>query len=75
MRRVVVINPFNNVYTMQVCAVADATDKEILAVCDSKNPSGTSDGWGTVVRAKGKYAGGPVTCEDHSNRQHFLVTC
>jgi len=59
---------------MQVCAVEDATDHEILDVCNRRNPSGTTMGWTRVVReAADKSA--PITCEDEPNRTHFLVAC
>ena len=66
---------------MQVCAVADATDKEILEVCNKENPSGTSNGWSEVIRTekpdsmwhdKNKM---PVKCTDYPGRIHFLVLC
>lgn len=57
---------------MQVCAVKDATDKEILAVCNSENPSGTRNGWTQVIR-RGK--GKPVVCSEDKGRKHFLAVC
>ena len=64
---------------MQVCAETGATDEEILEVCNSENPSGTSNGWGTVVREDEDWCGttvkGPVKCEDHDGREHILVAC
>ena len=70
--RVIVTKPFVGICHMQVCAVADATDLEILAVSNRENPAGTSMGWANVVRS-GDYA--PVTCEQHPERKHFLVAC
>lgn len=66
---------------MQVCAVKDATDEEILEVCNRENPSGTILGWATVIRKE--QAGNmwhtknklPVPCEQHADRLHFLVLC
>lgn len=59
---------------MQVCAIKDATDEEILEVCNKENPSGTSGGWLEVVR-EGEENMLPVTCEDHPERVHYLVVC
>lgn len=79
--RVVITAPFVNICTMQVCAVEDATDDEILAVCNQENQSGTSNGWGEVIRTadsnnmfrdEGRL---PVPCGDNPNRKHFLVLC
>lgn len=63
---------------MQVCAVEDATDDEILTVCNRENPAGTTNGWSRVVRTvEDERAAAllPVTCEDDENRKHFLVAC
>ncbi len=60
---------------MQVCAEHDATDEEILKVCNSKNPAGTSMGWTTVLQKAGKIGGEPVQCKDYKDRTHFLVAC
>lgn len=59
---------------MQVCAVADAADEEILAVCNTQNPSGTSNGWARVVRS-GEENLLPAVCGQDAGRMHFLVTC
>ena len=60
---------------MQVCAVPDATDEEILVVCNRDNPAGTQNGWSSVIRQPQKPWVGPVACESHSDRQHLLVIC
>lgn len=65
---------------MQVCCVSDATDDEILEVCNRENMSGTSGGWSTVVRVDSApddfwQLEGPVPCEDHEGRIHVLVGC
>jgi hypothetical protein len=72
MERVVITNAFVGFCHMQVCAVSDATDEEILLVCNSQNPSGTSNGW-TMVLRDGE--GGPVACEQEPGRMHFLAVC
>ena len=71
--RVEVSNPFCGILRMQLCAVKDATDQELLDVANRDNPSGTQFGWVDVVH-KGKY--GPVPCaDDPLTRAHFLVRC
>jgi hypothetical protein len=66
---------------MQVCAISDATDQEILDVCNRENPAGTTNGWGRVVRSvePDEWAVNetslPVPCGDDATRTHFLVTC
>jgi hypothetical protein len=79
--RVIVSSPFVNIVTMQVCAMADASDEEILEVCNRENRSGTSNGWSEVLRVaepesmfkdENKL---PVTCSDNPDRKHFLVLC
>ena len=78
--RVQVTNPFCGLVYMQVCAVNDATDEEILEVCNRENPCGTTNGWAGVFRdgsdelmSGGKSA--PVKCDDHEGRTHFMVYC
>lgn len=64
---------------MQVCCVADATNEEILEKCNRDNPSGTTNGWGIVIRtledADGRKEALPGPCEAHHDRLHFLVGC
>jgi len=79
--RVVVTKSFVGICHMQVCAVKDATDEEILEVCNRVNPSGTSAGWGVVVRDLSQAWDDsradmlPVECSDYKGRLHFLVGC
>ena len=76
MDRVIVTNGFVNICTMQVCAVADAEDDEILAVCNSENRSGTTHGWSRVIRDDTENPQrNPVVCDAHPERRHFLVVC
>lgn len=86
MERVVVSRKFCGLLYMQVCVVLDATDDEILSVCNRDNPAGTSGGWVTVIREgyqspldelenKGSQRLWPVLCEEEPNRQHILVGC
>ncbi len=63
---------------MQVCCVKDATDKEILDVCNKENPSGATAGWSIVIREGSELHGDnmvPVQCKDHSDRIHVIVVC
>lgn len=81
MKRVEITRPMASICGMQVCAVKDATNEEILDVCNKQNPSGTSNGWSVVVRAVEEDSmfetkdNLPVQCENHSNRLHFIVLC
>ena len=79
MDKVVVTIPFRGICHMQVCAEKDATNEEILEVCNSKNPSGTTNGWGAVVReeiTEGLFkCQGPVQCKADPERLHFMVSC
>jgi hypothetical protein len=68
---VVVTRGFVGLCHMQVCAEKDATDAEILAVCNSENPSGTNNGWGRVIRDDSPDVN-PAECADNPNRLHFL---
>lgn len=60
---------------MRVCAHKDAQDDEILRVCNEQNPSGTTNGWATVVREEDDRWPGPVQCADDETRQHIVVLC
>lgn len=79
--RVLVTRAIVSICYMQVCAAKDATDEEILAVCNRENPSGTQAGWSDVIRGERepscvlpeKYL--PVQCADDSERLHLLVGC
>ncbi len=71
--RVIVTRTFVGVCHMQVCAVRDATDEEILEVANRDNPSGTQRGWTSVVRREGD--GAPVSCGGVAGRVHFLLEC
>jgi len=78
--RVLVTRIMVGICHMQVCAVEDATDEEILATCNAENPSGTSNGWCNVVRKDSDEDDvfreqGPVPCEEMPGRKHFLVSC
>jgi len=77
MERVIVTRPFVGICHMQVCAVEDATDEEILEVCNIENPSGTTNGWNTVCHTDHDFFGktAPVKCAEYPNRTHFLVSC
>lgn len=72
---------FSGICGMQVCAESDATDDEILAVCNRENPSGTTNGWAEVVREAVEGSmfktpdAVPVTCANDPQRTHFVVLC
>ena len=76
--RVQITRPIVGIYMMQVCAMKDATDDEILEVCNRENPSGTANGWTRVFREVDEYHGEnclPVPCNDDPERIHFLAVC
>jgi hypothetical protein len=82
MERVEITRSFCNIFTMQVCAVEDATDVEILDVCNNGNPAGTTNGWSRVIRKEEDYGDAsegsdviPVDCAENPGRIHYLVTC
>jgi hypothetical protein len=80
MNRVEITQPMIGICFMQVCAVKDAADPEILQVCNSLNVSGTSGGWQRVIREidlineiDEKYL--PKQCEQDPERIHYLIVC
>jgi hypothetical protein len=80
-QRVIITKPIMGICGMQVCAIATVKDKEILEICNRENPSGTTNGWGTVIRRVKKdelfhiKENLPVTCLDDPTRKHFIVLC
>ena len=86
MNRVIVTSCMVGLCHMQVCACKDATDAEILSVCNAENPSGTANGWVSVVRTLEQAPAYPESpeiaaqqlpgpCADNPERLHFLVEC
>ena len=77
MKRVVVTQPMIGICYMQVCAVTDASDEEILEVANKENPAGTRNGWSEVARENNEDENlRPVDCDDNvSSRKHFIVIC
>jgi len=76
MDRVVVSKAMIGICYMQVCAVSDATDEEILEVANIKNPAGTSGGWVEVAREDNERKDiRPVDCAELEGRKHFIVIC
>ena len=80
--RVMISRRMVGLLAMQVCAVDDATDDEILAICNIQNPAGTSNGWMKVIRKDGDVSpdsegntGVPIPCTEVPGRSHFLVVC
>lgn len=75
-KRVIVTAPFVGICFMQVCAVRDASDHEILDVCNLENPAGTTNGWAYVIRDDEECPQrNPVQCGDDPARVHYLVAC
>ena len=74
MDRVMITLPIVGIAHMQVCAVKDATDEEILAKC-AENVAGTQHGWTTVLRQDDKTWNNPIPCFAHPGRVHFFVAC
>jgi len=80
MKRVEVTRCWTGLCSMQVCAIPDATDEEILEICNKENPSGTEAGWGKVIREIEDVLGEnkgmlPGPCKDFPGRIHYLVFC
>lgn len=72
-QRIIVTAPFIGICHMQVCAVNDATDEEILREANKQNPSGTTNGWSSIVR---EVPHGPGPCADNpDSRTHYLLAC
>jgi hypothetical protein len=74
-KRIEVTKPMVGICHMQVCAVEDATDKEILEVCNRENLCGTTNGWINVIRENEDERFRPVQCDKHPGKNHFLVSC
>jgi hypothetical protein len=83
-QRVCVTMPWAGFRAMQVCVVEDATDEEILEVCNKENPQLVTGGWHTVVRTKNQASGLtssgdesplPGKCKDCPGRLHMIVLC
>jgi len=75
--RVVITRTFIGFFCMQVCAIADATDAEILELCNQENPSGTRLGWNEVHRGLSAVTEcdlSPVPCDRHAGRLHITVS-
>ena len=80
MDRVVVTRAMVGICHMQVCAAKDATDEEILRVCNRENMSGTQNGWSSVIRGSDDFftppeKAAPIPCGDDADRLHILVAC
>lgn len=74
MERVVVTHTVMGPCAMQVCAVNDATDREILDTANQKNPVDLPRGWCLVARDGGK-PDSPVACPEDKGRTHFVLFC
>lgn len=73
--RVVVTRAVLGICHMQVCAAKDATDTEVLGVANRENPSGTTNGWTTVIRSGDESKKAPVACQQNPERLHLLLVC
>ena len=78
--RIIVTRCFVGICHMQVCTEADATDEEILEVCNRENPAGTTRGWCDVIRKNGETGSmeenmGPRSCQKYPGRIHIMVSC
>ena len=58
---------------MQVCAVDDATDEEILEFCNRKNAAGVDNVWTKVIREGSEGPFAPTKCNEQKGRRHFVV--
>lgn len=76
-RVMVTTNILMSDWLMQVCAVEDASDAEILEVCNRERPLKSHRGgrsqWMTVYRTPQNDFHNPIVCEEHPGRLHFLV--
>jgi hypothetical protein len=82
MDRVVITAPVVGICHMQVCAVPEVGDEEILEVCNQGNPSGTTHGWSHVIRENEPSSDfwpiekfKPVQCSMHPEGKHSQVVC
>ena len=76
MNRIEITKPMIGICYMQVCAIHDVTDEEILEYANEHNPAGTENGWVEVAREDHKDSNRhPVVCEDNIDRRHFILIC
>ena len=81
-QRVLVTMPYAGFRAMQLCAVADATDEELLAECNKDNPQLVTGGWHHIIRSLEdcKKHGinenaVPGDCVECKGRKHFIAVC
>ena len=62
---------------MQVCCIPEATDEEILTLCNKQNIAGTVNGWTQVCHESTDSWPNvaPVPCEMYPGRTHYMVSC
>lgn len=76
MNRIEMTTQFHGLFSMMVCVEADVTDNEILDFCNTVNPSGTSNGWSSVVRNDAEHPRrNPIVCSEDESRLHIIVDC
>ena len=80
--RVFITLPYAGLRAMQVCALPEATDEEILEKCNRENSQRVTGGWHTVVRSRPHARechvdedAAPGACEDCPGRLHKIVLC
>jgi len=77
MDRIIITKPMHGICMMQVCAIKNIKDKELLDYVNIHNPSGTKNGWTKVIRDDKEHPDcNPIKCADHPNKRvHFLIAC
>ena len=78
MNKIEITKPILGIYAMQVCAIKGLTDEEILEVCNTENPAGTTAGWTKVYREEDDTHGKnllPVQCKEYEDREHLIIMC
>ncbi len=72
-QRVKITKAILGIVHMQVCAVEDATDEEILEFCNRKNAAGATTVWMKVIREGSEGPFAPAKCKEHEGRTHFVI--
>ncbi|GAA4465464.1 hypothetical protein [Novipirellula rosea] len=73
LQRVRITKAILGIVHMQVCAVDDATDEEILEFCNRNNSSDDHSVWKKVIREGSEGPFSPTKCKDYEGRTHFVV--
>ena len=81
MDKIIITRSALGLAAMQVCCEKNATDEEILEVCNTNNPSGTEQGWNIVLSSKEDAdrvemsGSAPVVCGVYPERLHKIILC